>query len=174
MPLTQSACWVWHWNGNLYASPPPTGKLQNDTFFKAQLSKVWDRLLGFHAHVLLGCTFRRFLNAKLEMCILSIWHSAQQPVRVSDSSCSLWVTCRRGGSSASALRENIIISWQPIIARARLYSTVNSGSFARDASSHGHALNLNSSPARCVCRRRTVVFPFSHQPGTSWGRARLP
>lgn len=47
----------WHWTDHLYASPPPTGKLQNDTFLKAQLSKVLGQitsLLG--GHFSLGCT----------------------------------------------------------------------------------------------------------------------
>lgn len=30
----------WYWTLHLCASPPPTGKPQNDTFLKAQLSKV--------------------------------------------------------------------------------------------------------------------------------------
>lgn len=72
----------WYWADHLYASPPPTGKLQNDTFLKAQLSKVLGQITSlFGGHLSLGCSSEDAIKIIILKASLSnsslFWHSAQ-------------------------------------------------------------------------------------------------
>lgn len=158
------------------ASPPPAGGLQNDTFLKAKLSKVWDEITSILFYFFLVAFLARLqlwrchTNLKCKASVFFVFFSGAYFWRMS----SAWrdfllfargLTWPRLSRARSlSLYEKHVLSWQFILSS---HTDTEEGVFLLVSV-------LQRALEQFACAPRVPEATSPGEAGTSRGRARLP